>query len=320
MKKALIVRLSSLGDVVLTSVLIDPLIKAGYKPFLLTFKPYDTLFEDDWRITTIGVEKGELMSEHVLRELKGKGFELFIDLHKNMKTLLLRKKLKGRWLSYSKDSLRRRLAVRFSRFRGSFYVTESYLQALGEIGRGFEPMPKVIVSEERLERLSEFLPEGEFVTIGAGARYRKKRYPYFKELSVALRENGFEVVWLGDEKDRSELGDVEGINLCGRLSLPDVLGVIKLSKVFIGNDSGLLHCARAVRTKAVQIYGGTHPTLGFSLYPEEGKVILKGLECQPCDIHGKGKCRLGDYRCLDIDPRSVLAETLRLVSAKSERR
>ncbi|WP_457599927.1 glycosyltransferase family 9 protein [Hydrogenivirga sp.] len=315
MKKALIVRLSSLGDVALTSVLIEPLLKAGYKPFILTLKPYHSLFEDDWRVTAIGATKDSLFSRDFIGTLREHRFDLFIDVHRNLKTLRLKWKLGGRWVSYSKDSLRRRLAVRFPRFRRPYYVTESYLKALGGIAEGASPLPKIIVSQERLERLRELLPSGEFIALGAGARYRKKRYPHFKELAELLMENSFEVVWLGDETDRRELGKVKGINLCGKLSLTDVLGVIRLSSVFVGNDSGLLHCARAVGTPAVQIYGGTHPTFGFSLFPEEGKVLLKGLECQPCDIHGRGKCRFGDYRCLDIEPSVVLSETLRLVSA-----
>ena len=316
MKKALIVRLSSLGDVVLSSVLIEPLVKAGYKPFLLTFKPYHTLFEDDWRINAIGTTREELFSEELIEELRRQRFDLFVDVHRNLRTFRLRRKLGGRWLSYKKGSLRRRLAVRFQRFRTPYYVTESYLNALGGIGEPADPFPKILVSEERLERLREVLPSEEFIAIGPGARYRKKRYPYFKEVAELLRENNFEVVWLGDEDDRRFLGKVEGVNLCGRLGLADVLGVISLAKVFVGNDSGLLHCARAVRTPAVQIYGGTHPTFGFSLYPEEGKVVFRGLECQPCDVHGRGTCRFGDYRCLEIEPSLILSETLRLVSAR----
>ncbi len=315
MKKALIVRLSSLGDVVLTSVVIDPLIEKGFKPYILTFKPYDEIFEDDWRVTPIGVEKRDLFKKETLEDLKEHRFSLFIDLHKNLKTLRLRLVLGGRWVSYKKDSLRRRLAVRFPKFRTPYYVTESYLRAIGITDS--RHLPRVEVSQERLEKLSEILPKEKFVVIGAGARYKKKAYPRYRELADLIRKAGFEVVWVGDEKDREVLGEVEGVNLCGDLRIPDVMGVIKLADVFVGNDSGLLHCARAVGTPAVQIYGGTHPTLGFSLYPEEGRVILKSLECQPCDIHGKGECRRGDLSCLDIDPSHVFSEMLSLVSERS---
>ena len=318
MKKALIVRLSSLGDVALTSVLIDPLIEKGYKPFILTFKPYDQLFEDDWRITAIGTTKSDLFSKELLRELEERSFDLFIDVHRNLKTFILKRKLRGRWLSYRKDAVRRRLSVKFKAFRKIYYVTESYLRVIEE-PKG-PARPRIIVSGERLEKLKEFLPEGEFVALGPGARYRKKRYPYFKELAELFMENGFSVVWLGDEEDRKTLGSVKGVNLCGRLSIPDVLGVMKLSTLFIGNDSGLLHCARAVGTPSVQIYGGTHPTLGFSLYPEEGRVVIKNLDCQPCDVHGKGECRFGDYRCLEIEPSYVFGEAMKVLSLRSPER
>lgn len=314
MKKALLVRLSSLGDVVLTSVLIDPLIEKGYKPYILTFKPYDQLFEDDPRITAIGTTKEELLSKDLLAKLERERFDLLIDLHKNLRTFLLRRRLRGRWVSYKKDSLRRRLSVRFRSMRRTYYVTESYLGAIGERGR--PARPRIIVSKERLERLRELLPEGRIVSLGPGARYRKKRYPYFRELAEMFLERGFGVVWLGDEEDRKALGSVEGVNLCGRLSIPDLLGVLRLSLLFVGNDSGLLHCARAVGTPSVQIYGGTHPTLGFSLYPEEGKVLIKNLDCQPCDVHGKGECRFGDYRCLEIEPSYVFEEAMGLLSSK----
>ena len=317
MKKALVVRLSSLGDVALTSVLIDPLIERGYMPFLLTFKPYDQLFEDDRRITAIGATRSDLFSEELLKELREKRFDLLIDVHRNLRTFLLRRKLRGRWILYRKSSIRRRLSVRIRSLRKVYYVTESYLRVLGEPGGPAKP--RIIVSEERLKRLRELLPEERFVALGPGARYRKKRYPYFKELADLFIESGFGVVWIGDEEDRRALGSVKGVNLCGKLSIPDVLGVLSISLLFVGNDSGLLHCARAVGTPSVQIYGGTHPTLGFSLYPEEGRVVIKNLDCQPCDIHGKGNCRFGDYRCLEIEPSYVFGEAMKVLSLNRER-
>ncbi len=309
MKKALIIRFSSLGDVVLTSVVIDPLIELGFEPYLLTFKPYDELFYDDNRLKVIGVKKEELFKREFLERLKKENFSLFLDLHKNLKTLLLRLFLKGEWRSYKKESIRRRLAVKFKAFRKRYYVTESYLKTLNV--KNFKPFPKILVSEERLKKLKETLPEN-FIVLSHGARYRKKRYPYFDKLAELIEKEGFNVVWIGSEEEGREVPEI-GLNLCGKLSLTDVLGVIKLARAFVGNDSGLLHCARAVGTKAIQIYGGTHPTLGFSLYPEEGEVIIKGLSCQPCDIHGKGKCKFGTYECLEIPPEEVFKRLMKLI-------
>ncbi len=302
MRRALVVRLSSLGDVALSSVLFEPLRRAGYEVYLLTYEPYGSLFADDTRVSVIELKRGAPLPD----KLKGLSFELILDIHKNLKTLRLRFKIRGRWITYDKDSLRRRLAVHFKSLRRRFYITEAYLKVLSKAGvPAWDPKPKIEVSRERLGRLEKELGKGNFVALGVGARYRKKRYPYFGELARLLMERSYDVVYVGNEEDGRVASSLPGLNLCGRLSLTDVLATLKLAKAFVGNDSGLLHCARAVGTPAVQIYGGTHPTLGFSIYPEEGRIILKNLPCQPCDIHGKGSCRHGDYRCLEIEPQEV---------------
>ncbi len=303
MKKALIVRFSSLGDVVLTSVLFEPLLKAGYKPHLLTLSSYENLFIDDDRVSVIGIRKESFLKE--IRNLP-RDYELKVDLQKNLKSLIVRFFMGGKWKSYRKESLRRRLAVHLSFLRKEFSVLEAYAESIKDVIRISNPRPFIKVSQRRVNVFRERF--GEYVVISPGARYRKKRYPYFKELAKLILDTGRSVVIVGDRKDYELSKDFPGINLCGKLSLIDVLAVIKGAKLFIGNDSGLLHCARAVKTPAVQIYGATHPTLGFSLYPDEGLVIFKGIDCQPCDIHGKGKCRRGDFACLDIKPITIFEQ------------
>ncbi|WP_448588430.1 glycosyltransferase family 9 protein [Thermocrinis sp.] len=293
-KKALIVRFSSLGDVVLTSCLFEPLIKKSYKPYLLTYPPYGELFGDDPRVEVIQTKKEELFKN--LERLKG--FDLYLDMHKNLKTFMLRLILRGTWKSYPKESIRRRLAIRLKAFRRPYSVVEAYLKAIGEENY----RPSIMLSEDRLGRLRRTYGQ-DYVAVSPGARYKKKRYPYFKEVILGLKREGYRVVLVGAE---GECEGLEGEKLCGKLSLLDTAGVIKLAKVFVGNDSGLLHVARAVGTKAVQIYGGTHPTLGFSLFPDEGKVLFKNLPCQPCSLHGKGECRYGSYECLEIPPEEVI--------------
>ncbi len=301
-KKALIIRFSSLGDVVLTSCLFEPLIKKGYRPYLLTHPPYGEIFKDDPRVEVIELRKDEIFKN--LEKLKG--FDMYLDMHKNLKTLMLRLLLRGFWKSYSKQSVRRRLAIRLEALRIPYSVVDSYLRAIGE--RGYRP--SIILSEDRLNRLKQTYGEG-FVVLSPGARYRKKRYPYFTEVAEKLKEKGFRVIFVGAQGECDEIDGLE--NLCGKLSLIDTAGIIKLAKVFVGNDSGLLHISRAVKTKAVQIYGGTHPTLGFSLFPEEGKVMVKNLPCQPCTLHGKGECRYGTYECLEIPPENVVDEVIKLI-------
>lgn len=317
MKKALIIRLSSLGDVVLSSVIFDPLREGGFEPYLLTLKPYDELFTDDHRVRVIGTTKRKIFKRELIESLKEEGFEVFIDIHKVLRSYRLRLLLGGRWISYRKDSLRRRFFVWFRLFRKRFFVPSSYAEVLKKLGIDppLNPRPSLVVSEDRIKRLKERLPE-RFIAIGAGAQYEKKRYPYFLEVARMLIGEGLDVVWVGDAKDRERLGEVPGVNLCGELPLSDVPAVIKMAVVFGGNDSGLTHVARAVGTPAVQVFGGTHPDLGFALADDEGEVVFKDIPCQPCDLHGKGTCRYGDLRCLDIPPKEVFERMMSIISKR----
>ncbi|NPB07996.1 MAG: glycosyltransferase family 9 protein [Aquificae bacterium] len=310
MRKALIVRFSSLGDVVLSSVLFEPLLRAGFRPLLFTFYPYGEVFHYDERVEVYQTSRKDYLRD--ARELPET--QLRIDLHKNLRSLLLRLTLGGRWRTYSKDYLRRRLAVYFPTFRKPYSVTEAYLGAIGDLlGEKTDPKPYIEVPPGRAEAFKRSF--GDYVVLAPGARYCKKKYPYFRELAEIFLREGLQVVFVGDERDRKETEGFPGENLCGELPLREIPALIKGSLLFVGNDSGLLHCARAVRTKAVQIYGGTHPTFGFSLYPEEGEVVLRGLSCQPCDLHGKGSCRRGDYGCLDIPPEEVFRKAKKLLQS-----
>ena len=177
-KRALIVRLSSLGDVVLTSCLVDPLLEMGYKPYLLTLEPFGEVFLEDPRLEVFQVKKQELFRKDTLQRLKG--FDLYLDMHKNLRTLLLRIRLGGKWKSYNKQSLRRRLSVYFKSMRKPYSVVKAYLESIGYR----EGRPKIIISEERLRLWKERL--GDYVCIAPGARYEKNRYPHFEGLIELL--------------------------------------------------------------------------------------------------------------------------------------
>ena len=328
MKKVLLLRLSSLGDVVLTSSLIEPLIKRGFKPYLLTYEPYTDLFGDDPRIETIGVQKEQLKNLfrffRLIEKLQKENFRALLDLHGNLKTFLLRRFLKVPLKAvYKKRALKRRLCVFLNRFglakgwkEENYSVLEAYGQTLRVLGIK-EPLylPKIEISQKRAQSLFKKwgLRQGEYIVLGIGARYRKKEYPHFGELARILSRN-YRVVLVGDKRDYQRSKGWKGVlNLCGKLTLRESLYILSGAKLYVGNDSGATHMARSVKAPVLVIYGGTHPCLGFAPTLPEGKVITKNLPCSPCDIHGKGGCKY-NYRCLDIPPQQIAEEVFKMVS------
>jgi len=316
-RKVLLVRFSSLGDVVLTSALLEPLFRNSFEVHLLTFEPYGGLFIDDRRVKVIETSREELRKnlKGLIERLNAEGYYALIDLHANLRSLLIRRKTAAEVkAAYDKRALFRRVCVLLNRLgfgklkEKPFSVVEAYAKTLKVLGiEEKHPRPKIEINKSAAEELLKQydLKRGEFVVLGIGARYPKKAYPHFEELSKLLLKEGYKVVLVGDRADYERSKHWKGvINLCGKLSLIESLRLLSAARLFVGNDSGATHMARAVKTPVITIFGGTHPCLGFAPHPDEGLVLTKNLPCSPCDLHGKGDCPK-NFECLDLPPTEI---------------
>ncbi|NPA58023.1 MAG: glycosyltransferase family 9 protein [Aquificae bacterium] len=314
MKKIVVIRLSSLGDVVLASSVIDPLVKNGYTVDFMTYTPFTELFEGDGRINkVIPVKKEDFKTVSGLKKLaKSLDYDLILDLQSNLKTTLLSLFTKKPVIKYKKAGLERRLYTKpfFRKFlKLDFNVLEGYGNTLKKLG--IEPSgirPSLKPKEQLPDRIRETLPE-KFVALGTGARYENKVYPYYEELSNLLLKDGYGVVLIGSEEDKrfDRKPYPDGVvDLRGKLSLKESLTVLSKAVGTISNDTAVAHLSRAVKTPVLMIYGATSPAFGFYPFPDEGDYLYKGLDCQPCHIHGKKACKKGKPECLHFPPEEVI--------------
>lgn len=215
----------------------------------------------------------------------------------------------GKVIRYKKQGIKRRLKI----LDPNFNVVKAYLETLEYFGIKGDYRPKIILDKEDYEDVNQIIKE-KCVVIGAGARYLTKMYPYYNKVAELLLKEGFNVVLVGSKEDKEKDKSVypeNVIDLRGKLTLRHSLTVISKSKVVISNDSAVAHMARAVGVKVLMVYGGTHPYFGFTPFKDEGDYIFKGLKCQPCDLHGKDKCKFGDFRCLTlISPEEIVEKAL----------
>ena len=104
--------------------------------------------------------------------------------------------------------------------------------------------------------------------------------------------------------------------VAGKLSLEEELAVMGRLDFMIAMDSSNMHMAALSGTKVVSIWGGTDPMAGFGGWqqPDEYsiRIPVDELECRPCTVYGKGKCKRGDLACMNrLTPETVFE---RLVS------
>ncbi|WP_297456825.1 glycosyltransferase family 9 protein [Persephonella sp.] len=322
--RILVIRFSSLGDVILVSSILDPLYKAGYTVDFLTLKPFAPLFEKDYRINRlISPDKNQLKSLSQIKQFASslENYDMVIDIHRNLRSFLLTKFLNARVLKYPKNVLKRRAYTNpFLRkfIKDEFNVLQAYSQPLKELGINLSeiPKPEIILTPEEKEKVKKILPES-FVAIGAGARYQNKSYPYYDKVAKLLGQKGFNVVLIGSKEDKESDSNIypeNTIDLRGRLSLRESLAAISHAKLTISNDSAVAHMSRAVQVPVLMVYGATHPYFGFAPLKEEGDYMCLNLPCQPCDIHGKKKCKLETVDCLTgIAPAEITEKALQLI-------
>jgi len=313
LQKILIVRLSSIGDIVLTTPILRALRK-GYpktKIAFLTKRRYRDLLLFNPHLD------GIFTWEDDLDRLKGEKFDLLLDLQANPRSLLLSLKLKAsRRIRYRKRHLRRWALTRFKWIPyHPVHTVDLYLRALAPLGipQSSERSPRLYLQEEERKEAREFLhregfTDGMLVGISPGARWEKKRWPLERFAQVGerlIKERGTGVILFGDEGDRPlnrrivQLMRTKPIDAAGRTDLRLLIGLLRGCDLLITNDSGPMHIATGVGTPVVAIFGPTHPKLGFAPLGERNILLSTNQSCSPCSLHGEGRCRKARRHCME---------------------
>ncbi len=346
MNRAIVVRFSSLGDVVLTlpvtrslkgafpAAEIVFLTKAAYRPLLEGQPGID-------RVVTL--EEAGSGLQALRRYCCGLGrFDLALDLHRTLRSRSCLGALNaGRRFSYRKDALLRRLwAAGWMRARMEGpqpHVTDRYLEPLRRFGIApGDPVPALTVLPGQLSTARDLLvaagvrdPDRVAVVV-PGGRWPNKRWSpaSFAAVAAGLREaEALEPVLAGDTSDREAGEAVRALIpggaplLAGRTGLPELAALLKIARVVIANDSGPAHLAAAVRSPVVALFGPTHEAFGFAPRGERVRVISRALACRPCTLHGGRRCPQQRRACLDdIAPEEVLAAARELLLRDASRR
>ena len=321
----LILRLSSLGDVVLTTPLVRAL-RARYPESridLVLSAEYASLAPLLGGLTEVHLydkRSGRQGLQALRDKLRGLGYDVVLDLHNVPRTRLLRRRLAPNVRVVNKRTLLRWLLVHF-KYDG--------LQAAPDvIGRYFETASSLGITDDgrapvlTLPRPVETTPHR--VAIAPGSRHGNKQWPTEHHVTLArtLLSRGYELVYYGStsetalvEEIRQQLpADARHTSLAGALDLSETARSLAGCAVAVVNDSGLMHVARAVGTPVVALFGPTVRAFGFAprvAAPEAARAVVlevEGLSCRPCTAIGGPTCPKGHFRCMQaITPEQVLA-------------
>jgi heptosyltransferase-2 len=314
--RILLVRFSSLGDVVLASPVVRA-IRARYPEAHITFVTKAVWAPVVERMPEVGrlvaLTEGESVAS--LAKRIGADFDYRVDLHASLRSRLLRWRVRGAWCVVRGEKTGRRWrALRHQAHPALPHVVERYLLALreagldvvndGQAGR-IEPTP-----EDRAQ--AAHLVQGEYTVVCPGAAHANKRWPV-EHWQALTRELAGTIVATGTATER-ELLPASAIDAFG-LPLGPTTALLAGARCVIANDSGLMHLAAAVGTPVVALFGSTSPALGYAPYRAVHRVLERDLPCRPCSTHGGPRCPIGTHACLrDLLPATVADAARELIA------
>jgi|GEM_PF-108345 len=324
--KVLLIRLSSLGDVVLSTAAFKPLREAGYSVSLVTKSEFASLFlgntdlEQVYAFDKRGHGGEKAAREAFLSWAQGQGFSCVLDLQNSWRTWSWRPSLRelGPVIALSKPRLREWLVLffRLGRWFGfspggrASRFQHAALKAIAQWGRtapvsDSSRLTSLSPTASELESVRALLPPGDFVALLPGSAWRSKEWPYFPELARLIAAK-VPVVVLGGSKDEvceSVALAAREVNpasrsLHGKTSLRESMAVLAHARWVIGNDTGMVHVAEALGKDVAMVEGPTHSYMGFSPYREGSVLLGANLVCRPCSKSGNICVRFGSRLCL----------------------
>ena len=337
-KKVLLIRLSSAGDVLLTSPLLK-IIKAREPDSEIHFvvkDRYSDIIQNNPNVCKIHLvqNNAHLHELKTLRqELLRESFNVTLDLHNNFRSIYLRKGTSKNIRVIHKEIFKRVLLVKtklnlYSEVRPvAVKYAQVYDKNISDV-----PAPEIFPGMNTKQKVNNLIKEeiyggAKLIALCPGAKHFTKRWPqeYWMELAKKITDKNspqgkqHRLVLIGGWDDTDVCGAIAGsvpaINFCGKLTLIESATMLSYSDLVITNDSFLMHAANSFGKKIVAIFGSTVREFGFFPFGAENKIMeVEGLNCRPCSHIGLELCPRKHFKCMmDTKPEAVYKAAMEML-------
>ncbi len=315
MPKVLILRFSSIGDIVLTTPVIRCIKEQvpDAEVHYCTKKAFQSIVVNNPYVDKVHV-LGDGINELVQR-LKAENFDYIVDLHNNLRTRIIKTRLSKPSKSFDKLNFEKWLMVNLKVNRlPHIHIVQRYLDAAAALGVKDDGKGLDYFIPEQDEVDAKTLPEGfreGYIAFAIGAQHFTKRLPTERiiELCERLQQpvillGGKEDVKVGDEiaayfKTSGNEQATIIYNACGKYNLNGSASLVRQAKQVVSHDTGLMHIAAAFKKEIISIWGNTIPEFGMYPFRTKYKVLeVHGLSCRPCSKIGYKKCPKGHFKCM----------------------
>ncbi|WP_236971019.1 glycosyltransferase family 9 protein [Membranihabitans marinus] len=307
LKKVLVIRFSSIGDIVLCSPVFRTLkLQKNVEVHWLTKKNNAFINAHNPYIDKIHCYDNNYKT--ILKGLQSEKFDLVIDLHKNLRSFRFRSQLKCPSFDFNKINIQKYILVNFQidLIGEPRHLVDRYFKSLERIG--------IVNDEQGLdyfygEETKNPITTYPYIVYGIGGTYNTKKMPT-DEIIRHFGNLPYPLVLLGGKTEEAAAAEIESalgdkvINMVNQCNLHTSAKIIEEGQFLISHDTATMHIGAALNQKILSVWGATAPPLGMTPYlpPQllHQTIALdhSSLKCHPCSKLGGDQCPKGHFKCL----------------------
>lgn len=321
--KVLIIRFSSIGDIVLTTPVVRCLKQQlQAEVHFLTKKSFRGILEANPYVDKVYAIQSKI--NEIAADLKTEKYDWVIDLHHNLRSLQVKRLLHSKSQSFDKINFQKWLMVRFKwNVLPRVHIVHRYLDAVKKLGIQYDgqgldyfipeaqevALSMVAAEQNFTKEWYDLVQKGQYIALVIGAAHATKRLPVHKLIEVCQGITQ-PILLLGGPDDRAtgeQIAQAAGAhvhNTCGQYSLHQSASLVRQAQQVITHDTGLMHIAAALRKPIISVWGNTIPEFGMTpFYPDQEEknksIEIKNLPCRPCSKIGFNVCPKGHFKCME---------------------
>jgi heptosyltransferase-2 len=327
--KILIIQTAFVGDVILTTPVIDTLAENFEQAEIdfLTIPASVNLIETHPAVAHVyifdkrGIDSGLKGLLRIAKEMRNRKYDICICPHRSLRSAFIARRTgAGNRIGFDKSAWKYAFTNRI-RYRSDIHEIERNLSLLQPLGLD-SPIrkPSVFPDKEDREHVSRIIAESgladgdKIFAVAPGSVWATKRWPapYYSEFCRMAGEYGWQPILIGSGEDSELCEEIVGkagygINFAGKFTLRQTGELLSRCQALLTNDSAPLHLGMAFDIPVFAIFGPTIPEFGFAPFGPKGFILERhDLGCRPCTMHGGKSCPINTFECMElIDPASV---------------
>lgn len=317
MKKILVIQTASLGDVILSTPVIEKLhhfYPSAKIDFLLKYG-YESIFKDHPFIHRVLVwDKGKKKYSHLkelIEVIRDRNYDTVINIQRFASSGLITA-LSGAEtkIGFNKNPFSifftKRVKHKIGKTAHAIHETKRNLSLIESITDQSEFPMKLYPSGSDYAKVSQYKTK-QFITIAPASLWFTKQYPEEKWVEfVQELEESLVVYFLGSPAEKElcdriimKSGHVNSLNLAGKFSFLESAALMRDAAMNFVNDSAPMHLASSVNARVAAIYCSTVPEFGFGPRSDVSYIVqaLQPPSCKPCGLHGFNACPKKHFDC-----------------------